>query len=283
MIRSLNSGVTGIQQFQERLDVIANNIANVNTTAYKSARVNFADSFSQTLRTSAAGGASSSGQAALQVGTGVNTSAIQNLFGQGAISRTGNATDLAISGQGFFTVRDVISGSTFATRAGEFHTDSNGYVVSDKGMRLQGYSNAGLTSLGDIRIDTTGAPATAAPGATVASYAIDQTGKVNVRLSDGTEFARGQVLLQNFSDPQVLTKEGDNLFSGLSSAGPLATPGSPGAGGLGKLEAGALELSNVDLANEFSSLITTQRAFQANSRIITTSDEVLQELVNLKR
>ncbi len=283
MIRSLNSGVTGIQQFQERLDVIANNISNVNTTAFKSARVNFADSFSQTLRTSAAGGASSSGQAALQVGTGVNTAAIQNLFGQGAISRTGNATDLAISGQGFFTVRDVISGSTFATRAGEFHTDANGYIVTDKGMRLQGYANAALSTLGDIKIDSTGAPATASPTATVASYAIDQTGKVNVRLSDGTEFVRAQVLLQNFSDPQVLTKEGDNLYSGLSSAGPLTIPGSPGNGGLGKLEGGALELSNVDLANEFSTLITTQRAFQANTRIITTSDEVLQELVNLKR
>jgi flagellar hook protein FlgE len=283
MIRSLNSGVTGIQQFQERLDVIANNISNVNTTAFKSARVNFADSFSQTLRTSAAGGASSSGQAALQVGTGVNTSGIQNLFGQGAISRTGNSTDLAISGQGFFTVRDVISGSTFATRAGEMHTDANGYFVTDKGMRLQGYSNAGLSTLGDIKIDTTGAPATASPTATVASYAIDRTGKVNVRLSDGTEFVRAQVLLQNFTDPQVLTKEGDNLFSGLASAGPLVTPGSPGAAGLGTLESGALELSNVDLANEFSTLITTQRAFQANTRIITTSDEVLQELVNLKR
>ncbi len=283
MIRSLNSGVTGIQQFQERLDVIANNIANVNTTAYKSARVNFADSFSQTLRTSAAGGASSSGQAALQVGTGVNTAAIQNLFGQGAISRTGNSTDLAISGQGFFTVRDLISGSTFATRAGEFHTDANGYIVTDKGMRAQGYANAGLTTQGDLKIDTTGAPATAAVGATVASYAIDQTGKINVRLSDGTEFVRGQLLLQDFTDPQVLTKEGDNLFSGLASAGPLATPLSPGVSGLGKLESGALELSNVDLANEFATLITTQRAFQANTRIITTSDEVLQELVNLKR
>ncbi len=283
MIRSLYSGVTGIQQFQERLDVIANNIANVNTTAFKSARVNFADSFSQTLRTSAAGGASASGQAALQVGTGVNTAAIQNLFGQGAISRTGNATDLAISGQGFFTVRDVVSGSVFATRAGEFHTDANGYIVTDKGMRAQGYVDAGRTTQGDLKIDMTGAPLTSAAGATVASYAIDQTGKINVRLSDGSEFVRGQVLLQNFSDPEVLTKQGDNLYSGLSSAGPLGTPLSPGSSGLGKLEAGALELSNVDLANEFTSLITTQRAFQANARVITTSDEVLQELVNLKR
>ena len=117
----------------------------------------------------------------------------------------------------------------------------------------------------------------------VASYAIDQTGKINVRLSDGTEFVRGQVLLQNFTDPQVLVKEGDNLYSGLSSAGPLATPASPGSSGLGKVESGALELSNVDLANEFASLITTQRAFQANARIITTSDEMLQELLTLKR
>ena len=161
MIRSLNSGVSGIQQFQTRLDVIANNISNVGTTGFKSARVNFADSFSQTLRTSSAGGGGGSAQSALQVGTGVNTSGIQNVFGQGAISRTGNTNDLAISGQGFFTVRDVIRGSTYATRAGAFRMDANGYFVTDKGMRVQGYSNAGLSTLGDIRIDVTGAPATA--------------------------------------------------------------------------------------------------------------------------
>jgi len=161
--------------------------------------------------------------------------------------------------------------------------DANGYFVTNSGMYVQGYSDSGLATLGDIRIDATGAPATAAPGASVASFSFDQQGKLNVRLSDGTEYVRGQILLQNFLAPQALAKEGDNLYSGLVAAGPLVAPSAPGSAGLGNLVAGALEQSNVDLAFEFSTMITTQRAFQACSRVITTSDEMLQELVNLKR
>jgi flagellar hook protein FlgE len=103
-----------------------------------------------------------------------------------------------------------------------------------------------------------------------------------VQLQDGTLFARGQVLLQNFRSPESLIKEGNNLFSGLSAAGALAAPAAAGTNGLGNIVPGSLEMSNVDLAAEFSDLITTQRAFQASARIITTSDEILQELVNLK-
>jgi len=283
MLRSLNSGVSGIQQFQQQLDVIGNNIANVNTTGYKSARVDFADAFSQTLRDSAPGTGALSATTAMQIGTGVTTASIQNQYSQGAVTRTGVGTDLAVTGQGFFLVRDSLTSTTYATRAGDFRLDRNGYLVTNDGFRVQGYSDAGLGTQGDILIDATGAPPTAAAGATVASFTIDPYGKINVRLTDGTEFVRGQILLQNFQDPQALVKEGSNLYSGLSAAGPLATPGAPGSTGLGTVQAGALELSNVDLANEFSTMITTQRAFQASSRIITTSDEILQEIVNLKR
>jgi flagellar hook protein FlgE len=282
MLRSLNSGVSGIQQFQGQMDVIGNNIANVNTTAYKSARVGFADAFSQTLRNSAAGNGTTSGTASIQVGTGVTTSSIQNQYSQGSITRTGLPTDLAVSGSGFFVVRDSVNNSTFVTRAGDFHVDAAGYLVTNAGLRVQGFTDSGLATRGDILIDATGATGAAA-GATVASYSFDQQGKVNVRLSDGTEFIRGQILLQNFQSPQALVKEGDNLYSGLTAAGPLVNPDVPGTMGLGRVEAGALELSNVDLANEFATMIITQRAFQACSRIITTSDEMLQELVNLKR
>ncbi len=283
MLRSLNSGVSGIQQFQQQMDVIGNNISNVNTTGYKAGRVDFADSFSQTLRDSAAGSASSSSTSAMQVGTGVQTSSISNAFTQGAISRTGVPTDLAVSGNGFFVVRDALNANTFATRSGDFRVDSNGYLVTTNGMRVQGFSDSGLSARGDLLIDATGAPSTTTAGATVSSFSIDQEGKVNLRLSDGTEYVRGQVLLQNFRDPQALVKEGANLYSGLSAAGPLANADVPGTNGLGRVQSSSLELSNVDLANEFSTLITTQRAFQACSRIITTSDEMLQELVNLKR
>jgi flagellar hook-basal body protein len=145
-----------------------------------------------------------------------------------------------------------------------------------------------LTTIGDIRIDTIGMPATSDPAATLLSFAIDREGKVNVNLSDSSQFVRGQVLLQNFSDPQGLMKEGNNLYSSIGAAGPLGgatspTPAAPSTNGLGQIQAGALELSNVDLANEFTALITTQRGYQANARVITTSDELLQELVNLKR
>lgn len=283
MLRSLNSGVSGLQQFQEQMDVIGNNVANVNTTAFKSGRVNFADAFSQTLRGSTGGSGTSSGTSAMQIGTGVSTNSIQNQFTQGAVTRTGLQTDLAVSGQGYFVVRDPASNASYVTRAGDFRVDTNGYLVTVDGLRVQGFSDAALSARGDIQINATGAPATAAAGATVSSFSFDQQGTLNVRLSDGTEFVRGQVLLQNFQDPQALVKEGNNLYSGLAAAGPLANPDVPGTMGLGRVEAGALELSNVDLANEFSTLITTQRAFQACSRIITTSDEMLQELVNLKR
>jgi flagellar hook protein FlgE len=274
MLRSLNSGVSGIQQMQERLDVIGNNIANVNTTGFKGGRVDFEDAFSQTLSAGVGGDP-------MQVGTGVGTSAINNEFTQGAVTRTGNINDLAVSGAGFFQVRDNVNNQNFVTRDGTFHVDTAGYLVTDAGMRVQGFSDPGLSVRGDIQIDNAGAPG----GSTspISSYAVDNQGMIRVRLVDGTEYVRGQVLLQTFANPQALTKEGQNLYSVGASAGALPQISAPETNGLGTIESGALELSNVDLANEFADLITTQRAFQANARIITTSDEILQELVNLKR
>lgn len=283
MIRSLTSAVSGIQQFQQRMDVIGNNIANVNTVAFKAARTNLADSFSQTLASSNLGG-----DAAAQVGLGVITSGIYNQYTQGAINRTGVETDLAISGEGFFVVRDPVSGNVFVTRAGDFRIDSDNYLITNGGLRVQGYNDLALSTIGDIQIDAVQRPPSADPSAELASFGIDGLGRISVRLTDGTEYVRAQILLQNFTNPQALMKEGNNLYSGIGAAGPLGgpltpTPAPPGSSGLGRIQSGALELSNVDLSNEFSNLIQTQRAFQANARIISTTDEMLQELVNLKR
>jgi flagellar hook protein FlgE len=289
MLRALTSGVSGIQQFQNRLDVIGNNIANSNTIAFKAARVDFADAFSQTLQVSSAS-SSGSGQAGMQVGSGVITSSVKNVFTQGALNRTGVGTDMAIDGDGFFVVRDPVSQIEYVTRAGDFRLDSNNYLITNKGLRVQGFNAANNTAgapRGDIQIDASLAPATTSPTATMTTFSIGRDGNVKVHMADGSEFMRAQILLQRFSDPQALLKEGDNLFSGIGAAGPLggATPvaAAPGSNGLGGIESSALELSNVDLANEFASLIATQRGFQASARIITTSDEILQELVNLKR
>ncbi len=261
-----------MQQFQQELDVLGNNIANVNTTGFKGSNVNFADALSQTLREGGGG-------AAMQVGTGVLTDSISGDFTQGSINTTGRSTDLAVSGNGFFIVRNATSGAEYATRAGNFSVDTNGYLVTTDGLRVQGYSDSALTTLGDIKIDNTGSTS----GSALAGFGFNTDGTLTVTLQDGTSFTRGQVLLQNFQSPQNLVREGDNLFSGLSQAGGLAAPAAPESNGLGKIEAGALEASNVDLTVALSSLITTQRAYEASAHVITTSDEVLQTLVNLKR
>lgn len=271
MLRSLNTAVSGLQEFQQDIDVIGNNIANVNTTGYKDSRTHFEDTFSQVLGSD------------LQVGTGVLTAAISSNFTQGTVNTTGIGTDLAVSGQGFFVVHNPVQNAQFLTRAGDFHVDANGYLVTNDGLRVQGYSDSGLATIGDIQIDATGAPATAAAGATLSSFSIDQVGKINVTLSDGTQFVRGQVLLQNLRNPGALVKQGENLYSAGPDTGPLSQPAPSQTNGLGLIQAGALEMSNVDLTSEMASLITAQRAFQANARIITTSDELLQEVVNLKR
>ena len=289
MLRALSSGVSGIQQFQNRLDVIGNNIANSNTIAFKAARTDFADAFSQTLQVSSAS-SSGSGQAGMQVGSGVITSSVKNIFTQGALNRTGVGTDLAIDGDGFFVVRDPVSLVEYVTRAGDFRLDSNNYIITNKGHRVQGFNTPDQSATGprgDIQINALLSPSTTSPTATMTTFSISRGGNVSVHMSDGTEFSRAQILMQRFSDPQALLKEGDNLFSGIAAAGPLGgttpTAGAPGSNGLGSIESSALELSNVDLANEFANLIAPQRGFQASARIITTSDEILQELVNLKR
>lgn len=277
MLRSLSTGTTGIQAFQNQLDVIGNNIANANTTGFKSGRADFADTFSQTL---GAGGTPS-----MQIGNGVSTSGIKSMFTRGNITETGVPTDLALPGDGFFVVSNPDDGLQYATRAGDFSLDGNGYLVTNGGLRVQGYNSSALTTQGDIQIDLndTSVPA----GAVSDRYSIESSGKIIMYLTDGTEITRGQILLQRFTDPQALVKVGDNLFTGFVAAGALGgtTPQAevPGTNGLSTIRSGALEGSNVDLTSEFASLITTQRGFQANARIITTSDEILQELVNLKR
>ncbi len=273
MLLSFDSGVSALEQFQVGLNTIANNIANVNTTGFKSSTVDFADTLSQTLGANAAGSE--------QVGNGVTTSAITTDFSSGSFSATGGASDLGIEGNGFFLVKDPTTGVTYATRDGQFTKDSNGYLLTSNGMRLQGFTAANGTTVGDIQLDNTGATN---PAATVSSFNINgTTGIITVNLSDNEQIQRAQVALQSFTYPSQLQKAGGNLYTNLAAAGPLATPTAPSVSGPGTLLVGQLEMSNVDLASELTSLITTQRAYEANSKVITTSDEILQSLVNLKR
>lgn len=271
MLLSLDSGVSALEQFQEQLNVIANNIANVNTVGFKSADVSFADTLSETLGSNAAG--------STQVGTGVMTAGITNDFSIGSITTTGVQSDMAIQGNGFFLVKDPTTGNSYVTQDGHFTVDSSGYLVTSNGMRVQGYSDSGLSTVGDIQIDNNGNTAK------MQSYSIGEDGKISVLLdgTPSTTITRGQILLDSVANPDQLIKVGNNLYSGLTAAGASTTPVAPKSSGMGSIVTGSLEMSNVDLAAELTNLITVQSAYQANSKVITTSDNVLQTLVNLVR
>lgn len=280
MLRSLIAGISGLTSFQKQMDVIGNNIANVNTTGFKAGKVSFADTLSQKV------GSFGGGEYINQIGLGVVANSILNKWTDGGYKRTEEPQNLAISGNGFFLVSDSATQQEFVTRAGEFIIDSSGFLITPSGHRVQGYNNIDLDNIGDIKIDASEKPAGAAADADVTSYNITRDGKINIFLSDGTQYTRGQVLLQNIKSPETLKKVGDNLFSNWKNSGPIdwtVDSGSPGSSNLGAVISEMVEVSNVDLANEFSTMITTQRAYQASARVISTSDEMLQELVNLKR
>jgi len=430
LIGTLTSGVSALRSFTKGLEVIGNNIANVNTTAYKSNQASFADSFSNTLRASAPSSATGSNQTATQVGTGVALRGISTNFTQGSVSSSGSTTDLAISGNGYFIVKNPTDGSVYATRAGEFRWDDQGFLVNQEGYRVQGLTGgAGSTSpsvIGDIKlrsqaeilaswatdhateiaaanlvsasaqsaatelasiasfaataadaasvqtelnaritaadaavtaaaadsdalaiaqatrdalvsartamqtaqseitssaayvtadaagkaallltgvqaslsssnVTAQGGAATAANAALAAatptqrsSSSIDESGNIVEFYANGTTATTNQLLLKNFNDQNALMKEGNNLYSGFEAAGAINGTGltgndRPNQGGLGKIQSGALELSNVDLTEEFANMITAQRSFQASSRLVTVSDTVLEDIVNLKR
>jgi len=287
LIGTLTSGVSAMRAFTKGLEVIGNNIANVNTVGFKGSSVSFADSFSNTLRSSDPSTTTTSNQSSIQVGTGVQLSQINTNFSQGALSSTGLNTDLGISGNGFYLVKNPADNEVFATRAGNFRIDDKGYLVTYQGFRVQGAtggtSAAAPAAFGDIKLGTPPV------GSELSSFSISKAGNLTEFYSDGTSVTTNQVLLQNYSDPSALVKEGDNLFTGFSAAGiigpttPTVAANSPAGNGLGSIQAGTLELANVDLTDEFANMITTQRSFQASSRLITVSDSVLDDIVNLKR
>ena len=398
MLRSLFSGISGLRAHQQMMDVTGNNIANVNTTGYKSSQTVFQDTLSQMVNAAGAPQNQAGGTNPAQVGLGVRLASINANFGQGAAQTTGKSSDMMIQGDGFFVVKS--GGEALYTRAGSFTFDANGSLTTPNGQIVQGWSADGTGNVntagapGDIKLpigislapeETTGftltgnlsfeapqntavAPArtpgsfkvipipvidqngasevlevtltktgpnqwaattpagnppvpitftngkpntntitidgydvditdvtyysgntearvSASDGAAagiLSSYTVSNTGQIVGVFSNGLKQTLGQLALANFNNVNGLEKIGDSMFRSTVNSG-LAQVGAAGAGGLGLITSGALEMSNVDLAQEFTNLVIAQRGFQANSRIITTSDEILQELVNLKR
>jgi flagellar hook protein FlgE len=413
MMRSMFSAISGLRSHQSMMDVVGNNIANVNTTGFKSSGVVFQDILSQSLYGAGAPGTAIGGTNPAQVGLGSRLAAVTTNFSQGALQRTGRSTDFAIQGDGFFVVSS--GGQQLYTRAGAFSVDANGNLVTQDGGLIQGWQadptgavsvNGPITNLAipvggllapnptssvtlggnlpaagavgaaiatsvdvydnqgtAIRLNVTftktaanqwtgsatyGNPATAvaltnnvltfdsageltSPAGRevdIAAGAIPNVGAVAVGLGSATDSDRvsqygssstlatlaqdgyaagslqgfsvsrdgllvgtysngltravGQLALANFNNPEGLEKVGGSNFRASQNSG-LAQVGAPGSGGRGQLVVGSVEMSNVDLAAEFTNLILAQRGFQANSRVITSSDEMLQEIVNLKR
>ncbi|RAX16985.1 flagellar hook-basal body complex protein [Pseudarthrobacter sp. AG30] len=390
MLRSLYSGISGLRAHQTMLDVTGNNIANVNTTGFKASATQFQDTLSQMTQPAAAGQDGGAGTNPAQIGLGVRVAGISTNFGQGSAQTTGKASDLMISGDGFFVTGKGVQ--TFYTRAGAFEPDNAGRLVSPDGGILQGWTavngvvNTG-GALGAIVVspnttspavatttaaldgnlpadaavgtvlerqvkvfnadgaartldltfsktaagwDVAGKDANGATGAsamtfqngalasggtlavggitvnlgtvtgyagmstltvagqngaeagTLQSYTLAPDGSVVGSFSNGSRSVLARVALAKFANPGGLEKAGGSSFVATGNSGAVQV-GTPGAAGMGTLATGSLEMSNVDLSQEFTNLIVAQRGFQANARIITTSDEVLQELSNLKR
>lgn len=391
MLRSLYSGISGLRAHQTMLDVTGNNIANVNTTAFKASATQFQDTLSQLTKDASDAGTETGGTNPAQVGLGVQVAGIATNFAQGSSQSTGKASDMLISGDGFFVTKE--GGQAVYSRAGSFDFDADGRLVTPNGAIVQGWSAVngmineggalgditlpqntavagdvtttvtisgnlasdaatGTTRLRDVKVyDATGAARTvsltftskgagtwsvsgvdnestftgddlvftdgtlasggaltvngipvdlksltglaslgtalvaeqdgSAPGS-LESYSFGKDGTLTGLYSNGEQKALGQIALATFTNPGGLEKTGSNGYQATVNSG-TAEIGAPGSAGLGSLTSGALEMSNVDLSQEFTNLIVAQRGFQANARIITTSDEVLQELTNLKR
>jgi flagellar hook protein FlgE len=276
MMRGMFAAISGLKNHQVMLDVTANDIANVNTIGYKSARTTFADSLTQVQRGASAPGNNMGGSNAAQIGLGVQLGSIDNLMTSGAMQTTGGPLDVAIQGDGFFRVGQgtppAVPTNVEYTRAGNFTRNKDGYLVTQDGNYVVGKTandGTGTDSLLLVPPDASG-------------VTIGQDGSVSYVPAGGSDkVIAGYISLAKFPNAAGLERASSNRWIASANSG-TEVSGTPG-GDFGITQPGAVEMSNVDLAQTFTNMITAQRGFQANSRVISTSDEMLQDLVNLKR
>ena len=260
MIRSLWIGKTGLDAQQTQLDVVSNNLANVSTNGFKRQRAVFEDLLYQTLRQP---GAASTQQtnipSGLMLGTGVRPIATEHIFIQGSLQKTENALDIAVNGNGFFQIQ-MPDGTLAYTRDGSFQKDSTGQIVTASGYPLS--------------------PAITIPD-NATSITISRDGIVSVvTAGNATPTQLGNIQLANFVNVGGLQSVGENLFVETGSSG-TPTPNTPGTNGTGLLNQGYVETSNVNVAEELVTMIQTQRAYELNSKVIQTSDNMLGRLTQL--
>jgi len=262
MMQSLYTASTGMLGMQMQIDVTANNIANVNTIGFKKSRAEFADLMYKVMEYA---GTSTSdvtkSPTGIEVGLGVRPTAVNKIFSEGSLKQTDNQLDVAVTGRGFLKF-ELPDGTEVYSRNGALKIDENGTMVSADGYTLipQITIPEDATS---VSIGTDGIVTVVQPGQTQATQV-------------------GQINLTNYINPAGLHSLGDNLYIETDSSG-QPVEGTPGVDGLGILRQGFVELSNVELVVELTDLITGQRAYDSNSKVITTSDEMLQTTNNLKR
>ncbi|WP_425639693.1 flagellar basal-body rod protein FlgG [Agrobacterium radiobacter] len=253
-MRALAIAATGMDAQQTNLEVIANNIANINTTGYKRARAEFTDLLYQTERMQ--GVPNRANQAIVpegaNIGLGVQTSAVRNIHTQGNLIETGNKLDVAIIGQGWFQI-EAADGSTLYSRAGAFNKNADGNLVTVDGYNV----------IPNINIPTDAQDIT-----------VTRTGQVTARIGNAADFTElGQLTIANFANEAGLKPLGDNLFAQTPASG-NAVIGVPDDPSYGYIKQSYLEGSNVDAVKEITDLITAQRAYEMNSKVITTADEM---------
>ncbi len=265
-IQSLWTGATGMRAMEMKLDVTANNLANVNSIGFKRARANTEDMFYRQIKLPGAQDAFNNyAPTGVALGLGTRVQGTQTIFDQGAFEITNNPFDMAIDGNGFFQVIDPTTNNFLYTRAGNFGINSNGLLVvgsAQTGRLVQPQIS--------LPIDTQG-------------ILVSAEGNVSIQQFGQTQFSQiGQLQLAKFMNPEGLLKMGENLYQETLSSG-AAIFGQPGTNGLGTLQQQALERSNVEPVNELIDLITTQRSFELNSQSVQAGDQMLQLVNNLRR
>jgi len=261
MLRAFSTAATGMTAQQMMVDVIANNLANINTTGFKRSQINFQDLLYIKMKesgTEVASGINTPG--GLEIGSGVRAASTIKVFTPGELQNTGRALDIAISGDGFLQVI-LPNGDIRYTRDGSLQINANGQLVTTTGYPIE--------------------PAISIPTDAI-SVSIEKDGGVNVTDAAGSQSVVGTLQLARFSNPSGLSNEGDNLLAETNASGTPNT-GTPGENGFGTIQAGFLEKSNVQMITELVNLITAQRAYEINSRAIKAGDDMLQTANSIAR
>jgi flagellar hook protein FlgE len=290
MMSGMYAAISGLDAHQTMLDVTANNLANVDTVGYKAQSTEFSDELSQLVASGSAANGFSAGTNPRQVGLGVQVGSIDNVMTAGGVESTGNATDVAIQGNGWLRVANgnvsatpPTFDSTQYTRAGDLTFNASGYLCTQTGQYVLGYGATQNATTGTYSANTAGGANNAIvvpPGST--NVTIGPDGSVNYQTPTGTSVTAGYISLSTFPNQAGMQRDGGSLWSATAASG-AETTGQPGTGNYGQTISGELEQSNVDMGTEFTNMIEAERGYQANASTITTADQMMQTAVQMKQ